>query len=1133
MDEATPQRSELSRPPAVPRWLGRTLLVLLTLALLWSAAWFAVPALVGDQIEKTGRARLGRAVHVGRVAFNPWTLELTIDDLVVAGAKAADPPQLAVKRLYADAAATSLLRLAPIVDHLRIESPQLRVVRRADGSYDVDDVLSTLAATAAPAKPDDEPARFALHNIVVSDGSADFVDEPVGATRRLRALELALPFLSSLAAERQIDVEPRLSFSLDGNRFDSAAAATPFSASGHGQASLKLADVDLVPYFAYLPRGLPVLPRSARLSADLRLEFEQRPRLSLIISGSVEARDIAVVDARSNELMQAGSIKVAIDDLRPLERIVRLRQVDVDAPHVFVVRDGAGRLNLQVAVETPGQAPAVIAGLPLPMPAASAASSASEASRASAVAATTATRSPAPRGWQASLQSLSVKAGVLDWRDATTAPAAALALRDFTLAARSIAWPLDAPIAFEGGGTLATVGAAKLPATETSSTPVRAATKATTPPTTTPAKARPKTKARPPTPASAPVVPAASGTLHFSGTATAQRAQTSLTVTSLPLVLAKPYVAGLIAPPLTGSLSADLAIDWQQDPAGAARLSVVARKVAVDALRLGDAKSPEVVVDQVVLADATVDVSGRSATLGSLAVHAPRLRVVRAADGVLAMSRWAQPAASASAPPAAGDAASSAASSIVTLAPAAPSPSPSPSTPTQSTDRLAPWRVAVGDLTIDKGALAWVDQRAGIDAAIDVSAIDLRLQHAGLDSAEPAPFRLAARVSVPSRGRATSAGAGIVGRVAVQGELAEFAAGVPARARAKVELTDLPLQLVDPYLADLLNVVVQKAQTSFRGQLDYRMAAAGPSLRLAGEASVDDFRASSASLDGSEPRRALAMVADRPGAGRQLLSWKSLSMHGVDVAIAPGKALRVDVGETVLSDFFARLVLDPTGRLNLQDLVKTAAPASAPGSAGAPDAAASSAVAVATATASPAAAVRIGPIAFVNGRVAFNDRFIKPNYSADLTELSGRLGAFSSTPPAAGAAPELAALELKGRAEGTAALDISGRINPLVKPLALDIQAKVRDLELPPLSPYAIKYAGYGIQRGKMSVDVAYVVEPDGQLKATNKIVLNQLTFGDKVEGAPASLPVKMAVALLADRHGVIDLDLPVSGSIN
>jgi hypothetical protein len=127
----------------------------------------------------------------------------------------------------------------------------------------------------------------------------------------------------------------------------------------------------------------------------------------------------------------------------------------------------------------------------------------------------------------------------------------------------------------------------------------------------------------------------------------------------------------------------------------------------------------------------------------------------------------------------------------------------------------------------------------------------------------------------------------------------------------------------------------------------------------------------------------------------------------------------------------------------------------------------------------------------------------------------------------------MADLELRGRAQGTASLEVTGKLNPLAKPLALDIQGRMRDLELPPLSPYSIKYAGHGIERGKLSMDVAYKVQPDGQLTASNKLVLNQLAFSDPVEGAPASLPVRLATALLADRNGVIDVDLPVSGSLN
>jgi hypothetical protein len=169
--------------------------------------------------------------------------------------------------------------------------------------------------------------------------------------------------------------------------------------------------------------------------------------------------------------------------------------------------------------------------------------------------------------------------------------------------------------------------------------------------------------------------------------------------------------------------------------------------------------------------------------------------------------------------------------------------------------------------------------------------------------------------------------------------------------------------------------------------------------------------------------------------------------------------------------------------------------------------------------------------------VDFSDKFIRPNYRANLSDLTGRLGGFSSDGAVAQvdgqSAPQMAELELRGKAEGTASLEIVGKLNPLAKPLALDIEGRVRDLELPPLSPYTIKYTGHGIERGKLSLDVGYTVLPNGQLTARNQLVLNQLTFGEAVPGAPASLPVKLATALLSDRNGVIDLNLPISGSLN
>jgi hypothetical protein len=296
-------------------------------------------------------------------------------------------------------------------------------------------------------------------------------------------------------------------------------------------------------------------------------------------------------------------------------------------------------------------------------------------------------------------------------------------------------------------------------------------------------------------------------------------------------------------------------------------------------------------------------------------------------------------------------------------------------------------------------------------------------------------------------------------------------------------------------------------------------------------------------------------VAARGGAGglgEELLSWKQLRLDGLDVQLAPGQAPQVAIGSSLLSDFFARIAIDPSGRINLQDIVKSdgqappASPAPATAAADAANATVSGEFNAAPVSAAPAAAavarpepkadplapvIRFGPTKLVNGSIDFTDHFIRPNYSADLTALNGSLGAFSSVAP--GGAPQMAELALSGTAEGTATLAIDGQVNPLAEPLALDIRAKVSDLDLPPLSPYSVKYAGHGIERGKLSMDVAYKIQPDGQLTATNKLVLNQLEFGEPVAGAPASLPVQLATALLADSQGVIDLDLPISGSLN
>ena len=419
--------------------------------------------------------------------------------------------------------------------------------------------------------------------------------------------------------------------------------------------------------------------------------------------------------------------------------------------------------------------------------------------------------------------------------------------------------------------------------------------------------------------------------------------------------------------------------------------------------------------------------------------------------------------------------------------------------------------------------------------SFDVSDLKVSAQKISPDSAVASPLLVAGRLSAGSRSEP--------GRFGYKGDLALK----PLAANGRLELTSIPAHSFKAYYSEGLNIDVRRAFASYKGTVRFAAAPAGVKLALAGDTALEDVRVQSVTLTRTEDESS------------QLLRWKVLNLRGLQVDLAPKTAPAINVKETALTDFYARVIIDPNGRINLQDIAKPKAgaaavdaPAAAPASASsaAPTTPAqieaatttraatagaqvttSAAPVVQTAESAMAPLVNFGPMSIVNGRIDFTDLFIRPNYSADLSALTGKLSAFSSKPKEG--EPVLADLELRGKAQQTAALEITGKLNPLVKPLELDVTAKLRDLDLAPLSTYSIRYAGHGIERGKLNFDVNYKIEPDGRLSATNKLVLNQLQFGEAVQGAPASLPVRLAVALLSDRNGVIDVDLPLSGSIN
>jgi hypothetical protein len=554
--------------------------------------------------------------------------------------------------------------------------------------------------------------------------------------------------------------------------------------------------------------------------------------------------------------------------------------------------------------------------------------------------------------------------------------------------------------------------------------------------------------------------------LAFKGSGTDTAGSVHATLSDLGLGLVAPYLAQFLVPQVAGVLEGEFDAQWK---AGAVQLTVqraALRDAALldDKTKGGDGAAASPKFKLLELSNAQVDLAKQTARVGKVTLRAPQVVVARDRQGHWMFERWLK---------ATEDA---------------------PASAQTATQPAAPWQVTVAEVNLEDGTVALDDRLPTKPVTATVSALKVQAKTLTLDGNKPAPLTVSARIK---------AGQTEPGSLHYNGTVMWN----PVVAQGLLTALQIPAHAFAPYVADKLNIELLRADASVKGTVRYAATAAGPEVQLRVDAALEDFRSNSVQTPGG---------TEGLPVGEELLRWKSLNVPGLALELAPGKAMRLQVREAAVTDFYARVLVSPQGRLNLQDLVKSDATAVAPAAQTAP---------------SPDPVISVGPVSLVSGKVLFSDRFIKPNYSADLTELTGKLSQFSSQP--VDGVSQLADLELRGRAEGSAALEITGKVNPLAKPLALDIKGNVRDLELPPLSPYAIKYAGYGIERGKLSMVVNYLVTPDGQLTANNSIVLNQLSFGEKVEGAPNSLPVKLAVSLLADSNGVIDLNLPISGSLN
>lgn len=408
-----------------------------------------------------------------------------------------------------------------------------------------------------------------------------------------------------------------------------------------------------------------------------------------------------------------------------------------------------------------------------------------------------------------------------------------------------------------------------------------------------------------------------------------------------------------------------------------------------------------------------------------------------------------------------------------------------------------PWALTVKSLLLERYTITYDDEMP-VDPVV-ITLEKVRVKGENLSNIRKTKGKLAVSLRIGEKGFADANGS-----VTIE----------PPSANLRLALTDIPVLTLQSYFADLVKVIVTDGSISSKGTVSFTYAKeTGPGVKYKGEVSLNHF----ASVDKVE-------------AG-DFLKWNSLHIDAMDISYAP---LVASIGEVALSDFYARVIINADGSINLQNIMEKketkveeqATPETKKELVGAH----AGVMDAKPASAPPETAqkiVKIERVVLQGGTVNFSDNYIKPNFTMNMLEIGGRVTGLSSEET------KMADVELRGKLENYAPLEITGRINPLRDDLFIDLTISFKDMDLSPLTPYSGKYLGYTIEKGKLALNLQYLIEKK-KLDAKNKILLDQFTLGSQVDSPDATkLPVKLAIALLKNRRGEIDLNIPVSGQID
>jgi hypothetical protein len=332
---------------------------------------------------------------------------------------------------------------------------------------------------------------------------------------------------------------------------------------------------------------------------------------------------------------------------------------------------------------------------------------------------------------------------------------------------------------------------------------------------------------------------------------------------------------------------------------------------------------------------------------------------------------------------------------------------------------------------------------------------------------------------------------------------------MPPSADLQLGLTNVDLRSIQPYVSEQIKLVINNGAVNLNGRARYAEPNS-PLITFTGDVSVNKFATADDVLF------------------KDFAKWDALDIAGIHFQMQPDK-LAID--EIKFTGLNTSLIIGPDHRANLQTILrnqiaaKTNQVAASTGTTAA--AATSNAESVSASNAKKNFDISLGTLAFENASIHFSDQSIEPHCVFDVQEFGGTIKGLSSQPNLT------AVVDLHGKVDARSPFAVTGKIQPLGGDLYADISVSFTNTELTAFTPYTEKFAGRPLQKGKLSFSVHYLIDKKA-LKSENGFYIDQLSLGGKNNSPDATkLPVKLAIALLKDRHGRIQLDVPVTGRLD